>query len=168
MAQIDSKTDTNFDVVYPRQLDESLSSNIAGVYNTVKLFLIVSVILAALVLFASNLIIGTSRLKEASVLRIMGVTRSKILRILCLESSILTLIGSIAGSLIGILLVIPFGNYIGFKLDMPYLGPGIIEAILVALAVIILSFVTGAVASFYPVLQISNGDPYSALRKEGE
>ncbi len=86
----------------------------------------------------------------------------------CLQSLFVGAAGGIAGGLLGALFTIPFGDYIGMKLEMPYPGPAILETILLLLIITVIAAGIGFVTSLIPVWRLSQIAPYTALRRDGD
>ena len=161
-------TDEKFDIVYPKQLGKNLSLNLKGINTSIHITITAGGVLLLLVLLFVNGIIANGRKREVALFRIFGVSKKVVLRILSEESMIIGVSGSLAGCLLSTLFVIPFGNYIGVSLDMPYLGPDIWNVIILYIIISLLVVLIVFGASIYPVLYISNMQPYIAIRKEGE
>ena len=158
----------DFDVVYPRQLEESLSLNLLSISTTIRFVLAVTAVLLLFVLFIINVVIAGERKREVALLRMFGVSSKRVMSLLISEYALSGLLGALIGCLLGTLFIVPFGNYIGFRLEMPYLGPGIINIILTYVFIIFIVTSITVTSSLFPVIHISRMQPYTALRKEGE
>ena len=155
-----------FDVVYPKKLHESLSGSlgkITGVVNVVSLSL--GILLVAILLII-NSIIMKGRKSEIALLRVLGHRKKDLIRKLLSEMGLISLAGALGGSLLGALIVIPFGRYIGKSLDMPYLGPGIASVLVQILLIVGIVILIVFLASVFFIIHTTNTEPYLALRKE--
>lgn len=155
-----------FDVVYPKKLHESLSGSlgkITGVVNVISLSL--GILLVAILLII-NSIIMKGRKSEIALLRVLGHRKKDLVRKLLSEMGLISLAGALGGSLLGALIVIPFGRYIGKSLDMPYLGPGIASVLLQILLIVGLVILIVFLSSVFFIIRTTNIEPYLALRKE--
>ena len=155
-----------FDVVYPKKLHESLSGSlgkITGVVNVISLSL--GILLVAILLII-NSIIMKGRKPEIALLRVLGHKKKDLIRKLLSEMGLISLAGALGGSLLGALIVIPFGRYIGKSLDMPYLGPGIVSVLLQILLIVGLVILIVFLSSVFFIIHTTNIEPYLALRKE--
>ncbi|MBQ5968137.1 MAG: ABC transporter permease [Clostridiales bacterium] len=155
-----------FDVVYPKKLHESLSGSlgkITGVVNVISLSL--GILLVAILLII-NSIIMKGRKSEIALLRVLGHRKKDLIRKLLSEMGLISLAGALGGSLLGALIVIPFGRYIGKSLDMPYLGPGIVSVLLQILLIVGLVILIVFLSSVFFIIHTTNIEPYLALRKE--
>ncbi len=155
-----------FDVVYPKKLHESLSGSlgkITGVVNVISLSL--GILLVAILLII-NSIIMKGRKSEIALLRVLGHRKKDLIRKLLSEMGLISLAGALGGSLLGALIVIPFGRYIGKSLDMPYLGPGIASVLVQILLIVGIVILIVFLASVFFIIHTTNTEPYLALRKE--
>ncbi|MBP5492202.1 MAG: ABC transporter permease [Clostridiales bacterium] len=155
-----------FDVVYPKKLHESLSGSlgkITGVVNAISLSL--GILLVAILLII-NSIIMKGRKSEIALLRVLGHRKKDLIRKLLSEMGLISLAGALGGSLLGALIVIPFGRYIGKSLDMPYLGPGIASVLVQILLIVGIVILIVFLASVFFIIHTTNTEPYLALRKE--
>ena len=155
-----------FDVVYPKKLHESLSGSlgkITGVVNVISLSL--GILLVAILLII-NSIIMKGRKSEIALLRVLGHRKKDLIRKLLSEMGLISLAGALGGSLLGALIVIPFGRYIGKSLDMPYLGPGIASFLVQILLIVGIVILIVFLASVFFIIHTTNTEPYLALRKE--
>ncbi|MBR5426356.1 MAG: ABC transporter permease [Clostridiales bacterium] len=155
-----------FDVVYPKKLHESLSGSlgkITGVVNVISLSL--GILLVAILLII-NSIIMKGRKSEIALLRVLGHRKKDLIRKLLSEMGLISLAGALGGSLLGALIVIPFGRYIGKSLDMPYLGPGITSVLVQILLIVGIVILIVFLASVFFIIHTTNTEPYLALRKE--
>ena len=155
-----------FDVVYPKKLHESLSGSlgkITGVVNVISLSL--GILLVAILLII-NSIIMKGRKSEIALLRVLGHRKQDLIRKLLSEMGLISLAGALGGSLLGALIVIPFGRYIGKSLDMPYLGPGIASVLVQILLIVGIVILIVFLASVFFIIHTTNTEPYLALRKE--
>ena len=155
-----------FDVVYPKKLHESLSGSlgkITGVVNVISLSL--GILLVAILLII-NSIIMKGRKPEIALLRVLGHRKKDLIRKLLSEMGLISLAGALGGSLLGALIVIPFGRYIGKSLDMPYLGPVIASVLVQILLIVGIVILIVFLASVFFIIHTTNTEPYLALRKE--
>lgn len=155
-----------FDVVYPKKLHESLSGSlgkITGVVNVISLSL--GILLVAILLII-NSIIMKGRKSEIALLRVLGHRKKDLIRKLLSEMGLISLAGALGGSLLGALIVIPFGRYIGKSLDMPYLGPGIASVLVQILMIVCIVTLIVFLSSVFFIIHTTNTEPYLALRKE--
>ncbi|GAA5236477.1 ABC transporter permease [Verticiella sediminum] len=99
----------------------------------------------------------TQRTREIGILRAMGTTRRQMLGVFLLQGAVLGLIGSLAGSLVGLGLTWAFNTF-GPRLFYIPLPPGLIPA---AMAIATLS---GVLAASAPAWRAASMDPAEAIR----
>jgi putative ABC transport system permease protein len=168
LKSVHSTVKEEIGIVYPKEMAKSLSVNLKGIYSIIRIVLFVILLLSLFIMMIIYLTSANERKRELSLLRILGASKAVLLLRLIKESVWISILGSLSGCGLAAVVVLPFGNCIGNQLDMPYLGPDIIQTTAVFLFVTVLSVITGIVAAIYPAVQIWRMEPYDALRKEGE
>ncbi len=156
------------DVVYLKQLNESLSDNLLKITDVLEFVLIAGTVLIFVILVLINSVIINDRKQEIALSRILGRSKKKICNALIKETGCISLFGSFIGCGLGALIVIPFGRYIGMKLDMPYLGPGAAASVIQLTVIMIIVFLISLFSSLFVVIKTTNIEPYLALKKEAE
>lgn len=168
LKKLHSALKCDFGIVYPKEIAKSLSGNLSGIYEMTKGSITVIFIVSLMIMFFLHFLSLNERKKEVALFRILGASKRKALSLLINESILICLAGGITGCGISTLLVIPFGNYVGKSLDMPYMGPGLVQIIIFVIITLITTVAIGVVVSFYPAMHTCSMEPYHALRKEGE
>jgi putative ABC transport system permease protein len=132
------------------------------------------VLLAALLWLMSVLVLAivfsvtlNERKREFGILRSLGATKRKLVRLVLLESGFVSLLGGVAGVFLAALLILPFRTYIHEAVNMPYMQPSVPQFIGLAVMGLLLSFIVGPLASLFSVAKIAKGDAYTVIR-EGE
>ena len=157
-----------FDVVYPKMLDESLSEDLLKVTDLLGGVIFTSGILIIGVLIILNSIIINSRKQEVALLRILGHSGIQMAKMLIWDEGLTSGFGALGGALLGALIVIPFGRYIGMCLGMPYLGPNFLEAFLLVILLVAVVSIIAILSSLVFIIKITGAQPYLSLRKEAE
>jgi putative ABC transport system permease protein len=155
-------------IVYPKQMAQSLSGNLSGIYSIIRIVLFVILLLSLFIMIIIYLTSANERKREFSLFRILGASRKAITLKFVKEVLRTDIVGGITGCGLAALIILPFGSYIGKQLNMPYLGPTLLQVLEIFFAVLVVTMITGVIAAFYPVAQIWYMEPYEALRKEGE
>lgn len=152
-------------------VSQNMISGIADSLGTLVLFIYILTavlwILALLVLLILFSVSANERKKEFAVLRILGATRKKLMRIVLTESTMIALAGGIAGIGIASLVVFPFNNYIASQLQLPYLQPSFGIILLLLGISLLLTVIAGLLSSLYAAAKISRKETYLTMR-EGE
>jgi putative ABC transport system permease protein len=124
-------------------------------------------LMAFLVLAVVFSVTLNERKREFGILRSLGATKRKLVRLVFTESGFVSLLGGVAGMFLAALLVLPFRTYIHEAVSMPYMQPSIPQFIALAAAGLLLSFMVGPLASLFSVAKIMKNDAYAVIR-EGE
>ncbi len=95
--------------------------------------------------------------REIGILRAMGATRPRMLRVFLLQGAVFGLIGSLAGCLLGYGLVWSFNTF-GPRLFSVSVSPSLI------LMSVLLATVTGLIAAAVPARRAARLDPVTAIR----
>ena len=158
----------DFDVIYPKQLDINMVDQLKNIQNILAALIMAMEVILLVILFVINTIHVKMRGKVVALMRFAGNSKLevylKILQNLCKNA----IFGAIIGCFVGTLIIVPFGNYIGRVLSMPYLGPGSGEIILHIVLTVVIIVLVEVISASYPVFNICNMQPYLALRREAE
>ncbi|MBT7069749.1 MAG: FtsX-like permease family protein, partial [Anaerolineae bacterium] len=105
------------------------------------------------------------RQRELGILRAMGAQRQAIFRLVMGEAGLLTGLGGLGGIVTAGVLLAGFSRLIQLRLHIPYLLPNWFEIVGISFLLLILSLLTGALASLHPALSSSKMEPYAAIRQ---
>lgn len=157
----------NVDVIVPKTMYKSISNNLdsLNVYiHTISAVLWILTIVVLAIVFSVTI---NERKKEFAIFRILGATRKKLIGLLLTESLVISIIGSLFGTIAASVIVFPFSTYIGVQLQLPYLLPqeGVIAGVL-GLS-LLLSIIVGPLTSVFSAVKISRAETYITMR-EGE
>jgi putative ABC transport system permease protein len=155
------------DVLISQGIFAALSGTLSGLVSYIHLFSAVLWVLALIVLAAVFSGSIHERKKEFALLRIIGATRKKLVRIVLTESFLAGIAGAVAGIVLASLVVFPFSTLISERLELPYLDAPLANIMLLAVGSIFLSALAGPLASLYSALRISRAETYFTMR-EGE
>jgi putative ABC transport system permease protein len=168
LKQLHSQVTEEVAVVYPKEMADSLASNLNGIYDVIGIVLGIVIGLSLFILLIISITSANARKQEISILRVLGASKGKMAGLLMKESVAISLLGAVLGCAIAALLVIPFGNYIGLKLAMAYVGPNVWQLLAGGVAVVAAVVLIGVAAAVYPAIHVCSMEPYTALRKEGD
>ncbi|MDR0424991.1 MAG: FtsX-like permease family protein [Clostridiales Family XIII bacterium] len=120
-----------------------------------------------LVLCIAFSVMSNERKREFGILRSLGFTRKRLAALVLLESGAISLAGGAIGILLSAVMLLPFQTYIGEAVNMPYMQPTPAQFAATAAFALLLSFVTGPLASLPPAVKIGRSDAYTAIREGG-
>ena len=157
IRKLDVKESDNFTIDKSDAIAEQFIGFLSGISGSAGAIGFITLIGAAIGLMNIMLVAVTERTKEVGLTKALGATRQNISRQFLFESILLSLLGALFGILLGVLI----GNLFAIVLDtgfvVPWKGVGI---------GVLLCFLTGLGAGYYPARKASKLDPIVALRYE--
>ncbi|PNS43138.1 ABC transporter permease [Gardnerella vaginalis] len=154
-------------IVFPGGVTATTKDNLSIVTRSISIVIgilwIITVIIMVAV-FASSI---NERKKECASLRIMGVTRSRLVKLMMKESFIIGLLGGIIGVSFASLILFPYSSLISKQMQLPYLEITAAPVIGLIIAGVAISLVTTMLTSMAVTWRIAMGESYLRLR-EGE
>jgi lipoprotein-releasing system permease protein len=134
---------------------QSASSNLIQIFVT----------LAVAIGIASVLVVSVvQRSREIGILRAMGVSRKRILRVFLIQGAVVGLFGSLVGGAMGSGLSLAFMNLAASPNGEPLFPLLLTPALLGGAGAI--AIVTGLAAAFMPALRAAKLDPVAAIRND--
>ncbi|MDR2142934.1 MAG: ABC transporter permease [Treponema sp.] len=161
------KQNEGVEVLVSQGIFSVLAAALSGLVSYIHIFSVVLWVLAVIVLSAIFSLSVHERKKEFAVLRILGATRKKLAGIVLGESALAGIAGGGAGILLASLVVFPFSTLISERLELPYLDASPFSIVLLVAGSLVLSALTGPLASLYAAFRISGAETYYTMR-EGE
>ncbi|KES17642.1 ABC-type transport system, involved in lipoprotein release, permease component [Gilliamella apicola SCGC AB-598-I20] len=159
--------DYNIDFVMTKGMLSNISKWLNGfstiVYSLSAIFWLLAIIVI-FVIFSSSL---NERKREISLLRILGASRSDLVKMLLRESLIISALGGIVGIVIAGVLIYAFSLLICQSIGLPCVNISITDGLIYALLVFLLTLIIGPLSSIYSALSLTKFDTYQTLR-EGE
>ncbi|PXZ04724.1 ABC transporter permease [Gilliamella apicola] len=159
--------DYNIDFVMTKGMLSNISKWLNGfstiVYSLSAIFWLLAIIVI-FVIFSSSL---NERKREISLLRILGASRSDLVKMLLRESLIISALGGIVGVVIAGVLIYAFSLLICQSIGLPCVNISITDGLIYALLVFLLTLIIGPLSSIYSALSLTKFDTYQTLR-EGE
>ena len=142
-----------------------VSDSISGISSIVTILLTALWILAFIILILIFSLLMNERKKEFAVLRVMGMSRNGVSRVILSEAMILCGFGALIGIGAGALAVFPFSGLIKNATGLPYLSPGAGTVMIIAAVTFALTFAVGPLSSAYSAYRLSRGDTGIMLRE---
>lgn len=146
----------DYSVVSPASIQEAIGTVISLVTVFLGAIAGISLLVGALSIANGMLSSVLERTHEIGVLKAVGATQEDILRIFLLESGAVGAIGGIAGSLLGIAIVLLVGLF-GFAIQIDW--PIVLFGVLFAFGI-------GMASGYLPAKQAARMNPVDALRYE--
>lgn len=154
-------------LVQSKSIFTSVSSHLLTLQAFINTLTAVLWAVAVLVLAVVFSVIFSGRKKEFALLRTLGATRGKLVRIVLAEALLVSLAGGVLGTILSSLIVFPFSTKIGNTLSLPYLLPNAGAVLYLVAVSLALSFAIGPIAAAYSAIKIGRTQTYVAMR-EGE
>ncbi|HML26123.1 MAG TPA: FtsX-like permease family protein, partial [Methanomethylovorans sp.] len=150
----DTKPYMMFDQLDALEQTNQVSTALTSLLTSVAL---ISLIVGSIGIMNIMLVTVTERTREIGLMKSLGYTRKDILTLFLIESTILSLIGGICGTALGIGVAV-IANYF---LDLPNVFP--VSQIIIGF---IVSIFVGLLAGIYPANKAARMDPVEAFRHE--
>lgn len=153
------------DVVVSKEMMQHISSQLnhlgGFIYGIQALLWIVSMFVLAVGFSAA----ANERKREFGLYLALGATRKKLVSILMTETLMVSVLGALCGVIAGCFFMFEFLMLIATSLGLPYLRPSIGTTMLLIIVSMLLSVLTGVIASVYSAMRIGRIEPYFAIRE---
>lgn len=146
---------------------EDVSNKLSGIQNIAVALVVAVWVLVFVIEAVAFRMIFASRTKDFAVLRMVGMSRRRLSRLLVGEASLVGLGGSVVGAALGVLVTSLFAHEIETSLNMPFLLPRGWTMLLVVIAGVVVSVAAGALAALLSARRAANVDAALILRGEG-
>ena len=154
-------------IIFPGGITATTKENLSIVTRSITVVVAILWLISIIVMvtvFASS--IG-ERKKECASLRIIGVNRISLVKIIVKESCIIGLAGGVIGVAFASLILFPYNSLISKQLQLPYLEITAIPVVILIIVGILVSLITTLLTSIVVTRNIAVGEAYLKLR-EGE
>ncbi len=144
--------------LFSKKFVNSISESLNNVSNSIRyvliIFWVMAVIIAALI-FAMTV---SERRKEFGVLRTIGATRGKLIRLCLAEIFMTSSYGALIGVVLGGVIIAVVRPYVIEALKLPFLLPDVEKLILLAAISMALSIITGLVSGAWSAFKAGRYD----------
>ena len=151
--------------VRTRSMLTGVSDSLAGISRTVTALIAAVWALAFVILLIAFSMMIHERRREFAVLRLLGVSRGGLRRLVLSESTLCSLLGGVLGIAAAMVVIFPFTALIESRLSLPYLMPGASSIALLAILALLATVFIGALASAWAADRLSRTDPGTDLRE---
>lgn len=150
--------------VRSKELISGVSDSLSGASGVVGVLVIAVWVLGAVILLLAFAMSVNERKKEFAVLRVAGASRRKLALTVMSEALAVGVLGSVIGTALGLVVMLPFANAIEDALAMPYLLPSPLSIAGIACAAAAAAVIAGMTAAAVSALRISRIDTGVILR----
>ena len=147
-----------------KNMISGISDSLSAVSRVAGILTVVIWAAALIIMSVAFAMMTGERKKEFAVLRALGASGKKLSGIVLSEGVGLTLLGGLIGVVLGILVILPFSNYIESSMALPFLLPGLPMILMAAAGAVILTSLAGALTSGVSAGRISRIDTGTILR----
>ncbi len=144
-------------------IGDDLDGLVTFIYVFAALFLLVALVMLVIVFSVT----ANERKKEFAILRALGATGKKLSQLVLTEALLISGVGGVIGTALSAGIVLSFSTYIGDKLGLPYLQPGIPIILAIAALSLVVSLGLGPLATAYAAARLNRREVYLTMR-EGE
>lgn len=153
--------------VAAKNLISDIAAGLTGLSDMIGLFIAVIWGLCVIIMMVVFTMVMNERKREFAVLRVLGMSRLMLAKLVIGEALLINLIGGALGILLAGAVAGLFANAIGLLVGGPFLLPGGSAIALLALKTLLASVLTGTFISAFVAYQISCLDT-SLILREGE
>ncbi len=154
------------DVVITKSMMTNMSNSLVALLRFISIFGLTLWFITVGVLAIVFTISLNERKREFGIYRVLGATRRKLSAIILWESVILSVSGGVIGIAIVALLLYPTQIYVTTSFQLPYLQPKINEILIFMSLSLIITTVTGPIASMKSAYRIGKMNTYEMIRED--
>ena len=150
--------------IQTKEMISGISDSLAGVSDIISILILVVWILGVVILLLAFTMSVSERKKEFAVLRVIGASRNQLASIVMQEALLTCLPGSVIGTALGLVIILPFNQMIEEQLNLPFLLPESGQIIGFVIAAVLASVLSGCIAAAASAFRISRIDTALILR----
>jgi putative ABC transport system permease protein len=126
--------------------------------------LAITIVSIPLLAFISAMV-AHERMKEVSILRTLGASKSFVTLLMLAESFTLAIIGGLTGIVTAAVVLVFFQDFIAATLKIPFVIPTALTILVDGGSALLLAIGIGGLSSLYPAVLITHSEPYEIIRK---
>jgi putative ABC transport system permease protein len=156
--------------IVPIPSNQILGTVSIGLNSMLRVIVIMTVIvcmLAAVALTVIFSVIHNERVGEYAMLRSIGATKGKVLKLIITESFLASFTGAAVGVALSVLIIFPFKVMINELFAMPYMQPSAMQVLGLLAGSLAVSALLGPIASMLASVKIIGRDTYLTLKELG-
>lgn len=158
-------SDQNIYGLFSKSFVNKVSSNLSIVSSYIKISIAVFWILAVIVIALLFSLSFQERKKEFAILRALGSSKTKLFKLLIMESVIIALYSGALASIISAVLLTVIIPLIKENLSIPFMIPGIGYMFKIAIISFVTGIITSMLSSLASALKIMRSEIYVCLRE---
>ena len=143
-----------------------ISSGLSGTARMIGVLVILLWALAVIILIIVFVLLSNERKKEFAVLRVMGASQKMLSKIMGTEAASLSAAGAAAGIVLSLIILYPLSGSIKEALGLPFLSPGFITVLMLAIASFVLALLAGMLTALFCARRITNNETGLLLRED--
>jgi len=152
--------------IQTKDMISGISDSLSGISDMISILIIIVWFAGILILLLAFTMSVSERKKEFAVLRIVGASQNQLAGIVMQEALLICLIGSLIGSALGLVILLPFQQMIEEFLNLPFLLPSAVQITGYVVTSVIASVLTGCLTASASAFRISRIDTALILRGE--
>ncbi len=152
--------------IQTKQMISGISDSLGGVSEIISILMIAVWILSLVILLLAFTMSVNERKKEFAVLRVIGASRNRLAGVVMQEALLTGLIGSVTGTILSLIVIIPFNQMIEEQLNLPFLLPETGSIVTYAILAMVMTILSGALTAGISAFRISRMDASLILRSD--
>ncbi len=152
--------------MFSKKFVNSISSNLQVIMRFVKFAIVAIWLLSSVVLTLVFTMMIRERKKELATLRILGMRRRQLNRLLITEFGLVSLCGSVVGVASAYLLLFFYGTVLADRMNVPFLLPSTTLLLMWGLACFLVGLLLAPVTALYPIRKMMRDDIYKQYRED--
>ena len=151
-------------IIETRTMSNSIRDNLSGFIVLLYVLIIMLLVLTLIILSVTFRLSVKERIRQFMLMRTVGATARQVNELILRESMIISVLGTLAGIILSLILIFPFSNAISLAISIPFLLPKASEVFLFILVVLGIGVLSGPISAIGAMKSISRISIYDAGR----